>query len=89
MLEAMRAFNRRNQPALCSLFVLGGANTPASVAPTVAQLPASPPRARTAPPASWTPFRGRYCAPRPPGGTAVAFSPDGAHLATVAGKMDW
>ncbi|WP_346907479.1 trimethylamine methyltransferase family protein [uncultured Roseibium sp.] len=38
MLGAMRAFNRRNQPVLCSPFVLGGANTPASVAPTVALL---------------------------------------------------
>lgn len=38
MLGAMRAFNRRNQPVLCSPFVLGGANTPASIAPTVAQL---------------------------------------------------
>lgn len=38
MLGAMRAFNRRNQPVLCSPFVLGGANTPASVGPTVAQL---------------------------------------------------
>jgi len=38
MLGAMRAFIRRNQPVLCSPFVLGGANTPASVAPTVAQL---------------------------------------------------
>jgi len=38
MLSAMRAFNRRNQPVLCSPFVLGGANTPASTAPTVAQL---------------------------------------------------
>ncbi|KNG93242.1 trimethylamine methyltransferase family protein [Pseudaestuariivita atlantica] len=38
MLGAMRAFCRRNQPVLCSPFVLGGANTPASVAPTVAQL---------------------------------------------------
>lgn len=38
MLSAMRAFIRRNQPVLCSPFVLGGANTPASVAPTVAQL---------------------------------------------------
>lgn len=38
MLGAMRAFSRRNQPVLCSPFVLGGANTPASVAPTVAQL---------------------------------------------------
>ncbi len=40
MLGAMRAFTRRNQPVLCSPFVLGGANTPASVAPTVAQLDA-------------------------------------------------
>ncbi len=38
MLGAMRAFSKRNQPVLCSPFVLGGANTPASVAPTVAQL---------------------------------------------------
>lgn len=38
MLGAMRAFCRRNQPVLCSPFVLGGANTPASVAPTVAQV---------------------------------------------------
>ena len=38
MLSAMRAFCRRNQPVLCSPFVLGGANTPASVAPAVAQL---------------------------------------------------
>ncbi len=38
MLGAMRAFCRRNQPVLCSPFVLGGANTPSSVAPTVAQL---------------------------------------------------
>ncbi len=38
MLGAMRAFCERNQPVLCSPFVLGGANTPASVAPTVAQL---------------------------------------------------
>ncbi len=38
MLGAMRAFSRRNQPVLCSPFVLGGANTPASVAPAVAQL---------------------------------------------------
>ena len=38
MLGAMRAFSRRNQPVLCSPFVLGGANTPASVAPGVAQL---------------------------------------------------
>ena len=38
MLGAMRAFCKRNQPVLCSPFVLGGANTPASVAPTLAQL---------------------------------------------------
>lgn len=38
MLGAMRAFAACNQPVLCSPFVLGGANTPASVAPTVAQL---------------------------------------------------
>ncbi|MBU6266748.1 MAG: trimethylamine methyltransferase family protein [Sphingomonadales bacterium] len=38
MLSAMRAFIRRNQPVLCSPFVLGGANTPASVPATVAQL---------------------------------------------------
>jgi trimethylamine--corrinoid protein Co-methyltransferase len=38
MLGAMRAFSKRNQPVLCSPFVLGGANTPASVVPTVAQL---------------------------------------------------
>jgi trimethylamine--corrinoid protein Co-methyltransferase len=38
MLSAMRAFNRRNQPVLCSPFVLGGANTPASTVPAVAQL---------------------------------------------------
>jgi trimethylamine--corrinoid protein Co-methyltransferase len=38
MLGAMRAFCKRNQPVLCSPFVLGGANTPASVAPSVAQL---------------------------------------------------
>ena len=38
MLGAMRALSRCNQPVLCSPFVLGGANTPASVAPTVAQL---------------------------------------------------
>ncbi len=38
MLGAMRAFCRRNQPVLCSPFVLGGANTPASTVPTVAQL---------------------------------------------------
>ena len=38
MLSAMRAFSRRNQPVLCSPFVLGGANTPASVPAAVAQL---------------------------------------------------
>ncbi|WP_417525641.1 trimethylamine methyltransferase family protein [Marinovum sp.] len=38
MLGAMRAFCRCNQPVLCSPFVLGGANTPASVPATVAQL---------------------------------------------------
>ena len=38
MLGAMRAFCRRNQPVLCSPFVLGGANTPASVPATVTQL---------------------------------------------------
>ena len=38
MLGAMRAFSRRNQPVLCSPFVLGGANTPASTAAAVAQL---------------------------------------------------
>ena len=38
MLGALRAFAHMNQPILCSPFVLGGANTPASVAPTVAQL---------------------------------------------------
>ncbi|MEJ6388793.1 trimethylamine methyltransferase family protein [Gymnodinialimonas ulvae] len=38
MLGALRAFSRANQPILCSPFVLGGANTPASVPVTVAQL---------------------------------------------------
>lgn len=38
MLGAMRAFCRRNQPVLCSPFILGGANTPASTAAAVAQL---------------------------------------------------
>jgi len=38
MLGAMRAFSGANQPVLCSPFVLGGANTPASTLPTVAQL---------------------------------------------------
>ncbi len=38
MLGALRAFARHNQPVLCSPFVLGGANTPASTVPAVAQL---------------------------------------------------
>jgi len=38
MLGALRAFCKRNKPILCSPFVLGGANTPASVPATVAQL---------------------------------------------------
>lgn len=38
MLGALRAFCKRNQPILCSPFVLGGANTPASTAAAVAQL---------------------------------------------------
>ncbi|MBN3563920.1 trimethylamine methyltransferase family protein [Aliamphritea spongicola] len=38
MLGAMRAFAKYNQPVLCSPFVLGGANTPASTVPTVVQL---------------------------------------------------
>ena len=38
MLGSMRAFSRRNQPVLCSPFVLGGANTSASIAPSVVQL---------------------------------------------------
>jgi trimethylamine--corrinoid protein Co-methyltransferase len=38
MLGALRAFVKRRQPVLCSPFVLGGANTPASTAPAVAQL---------------------------------------------------
>ncbi|MDQ2089626.1 trimethylamine methyltransferase family protein [Marimonas arenosa] len=38
MLGSMRAFCRRNQPVLCSPFVLGGANTPASVPAAAAQL---------------------------------------------------
>ena len=38
MLGGLRAFARCNQPILCSPFVLGGANTPASVPATVAQL---------------------------------------------------
>lgn len=38
MLGALRAFIRRNQPVLCSPFIMGGANTPASVPAAVAQL---------------------------------------------------
>ncbi|HPQ94499.1 MAG: trimethylamine methyltransferase family protein [Thiothrix sp.] len=38
MLAAMRVFVAHRQPVLCSPFVLGGANTPASVVPSVAQL---------------------------------------------------
>jgi trimethylamine---corrinoid protein Co-methyltransferase len=38
MLGALRAFIKHNQPVLCSPFVLGGANTPASTVPAVAQL---------------------------------------------------
>src|SRR5919106_2217546 len=38
MLGGLRAFTRHNQPVLCSPFVLGGANTPASTVPAVAQL---------------------------------------------------
>ncbi len=38
MLGALREFCKRNQPILCSPFVLGGANTPASTAAAVAQL---------------------------------------------------
>jgi trimethylamine--corrinoid protein Co-methyltransferase len=38
MLGALRVFSIHNQPVLCSPFVLGGANTPASTAPAVAQL---------------------------------------------------
>jgi len=38
MLGALRAFVKRNQPVLCSPFVLGGANTPASTVPAVVQL---------------------------------------------------
>ena len=38
MLGALRAYTRHNQPVLCSPFVLGGANTPASTVPAVAQL---------------------------------------------------
>jgi trimethylamine---corrinoid protein Co-methyltransferase len=38
MLGGLRAFARRNQPVLCSPFIMGGANTPASVPASVAQL---------------------------------------------------
>lgn len=38
MLGALRAFCKRNQPVLCSPFVLAGANTPASTVPSVVQL---------------------------------------------------
>jgi len=38
MLSALRVFSRHNQPVLCSPFIMAGANTPASVAPAVAQL---------------------------------------------------
>ncbi len=38
MLGAMRAFCQHNQPVLCSPFVLGGANTPASTVPAIVQL---------------------------------------------------
>lgn len=38
MLAALRVFSRHNQPVLCSPFIMAGANTPASVAPAVAQL---------------------------------------------------
>ena len=38
MLGALRAFVQRKQPVLCSPFVLGGANTPASTVPAVVQL---------------------------------------------------
>lgn len=38
MLSAIRAFCKRKQPVLCSPFVLGGANTPASIPAAVAQL---------------------------------------------------
>ncbi len=38
MLGALRVFTSHNQPVLCSPFVLGGANTPASTAPAIAQL---------------------------------------------------
>jgi len=38
MLGALRVFSKNMQPVLCSPFVLGGANTPASTAATVVQL---------------------------------------------------
>lgn len=38
MLGAMRAYGSHHQPVLCSPFVLGGANTPASAVPSVVQL---------------------------------------------------
>jgi trimethylamine---corrinoid protein Co-methyltransferase len=38
MLASLRVFSSHNQPVLCSPFVMAGANTPASVAPAVAQL---------------------------------------------------
>ncbi|MEM7030993.1 MAG: trimethylamine methyltransferase family protein [Chloroflexota bacterium] len=38
MLSSLRAFSQRNQPLLISPFVLGGANTPASMVPSVVQL---------------------------------------------------
>lgn len=38
MLSALRVFSSHMQPVLCSPFVLGGANTPASTPATVAQL---------------------------------------------------
>lgn len=38
MLASLRVFSGHNQPVLCSPFVMAGANTPASVAPAVAQL---------------------------------------------------
>ncbi|MEM7281608.1 MAG: trimethylamine methyltransferase family protein [Pseudomonadota bacterium] len=38
MLGALRVFASHNQPVLCSPFVLGGANTPASTVPAVVQL---------------------------------------------------
>jgi len=38
MLSALRAFCSHSQPVLCSPFIMAGANTPAGVAPAVAQL---------------------------------------------------